>query len=869
MSLVSGPGRPDASALPEELQLAIEPHVKYIQSLDSRKDELEYWLTEHLRLNGLYWGLNSLHLLGRPNALPRDETIKFVLSCQDENGGFGAAPGHDAHLLYTCSAVQILAMVDALDDLEKLGKGEGGGKLAVGKYIASLQNRETGTFAGDEWGEKDTRFLYTAFNSLSLLHLMELVDMQKAVDYIVSCANFDGGYGVSPDAESHSGQIFACVGALSIAGRIDLVNCDKLGRWLSERQVEAGGLNGRPEKVEDVCYSWWVATSLKMIGRLHWIDGAKLTEFILKCQDPKEGGFADRPGDMVDVFHTNFGLAGLSLLEHPELEEVDPIYVPCYFDSLCPKNPQFSDISHLLTHISSKSHLANRFKLQIRAQAEEEARDKLENFDFWYRTHNLDGLLSERLAMKEQKKAAKDKKNRVSNGAVRSPVKKEEPGKEVALATTPVYRAPVPRMHLWPTTGVSRATPVADEWANSQVYETPTATRRVPNFEQSDTPAAANMLDPKLTTPFKPEDDVVTQKLTDSAKLKGIIWPGMDLFDSATPEMKRMRNQRKDGNVLEQMMALSAGIESSEISYFPNGEFRGSRDIFGPLSGENSPIMEKQPSPKKRRVRKPTFSDVNGNAPRLRAPRSRKPTATKSPEKRPSSSSMQELSTPGDLFLKPAPALNPLAAATFGQQFAPVTEEEDEFRMTMGGDMKQKRSFGIFQDAPEISPDRTESSLEDHRFDFANHGLPQYPNNSTFSSLISPTPAPKTSSMRTYGKENHRPDLLDYHQARRPAPVATHIYPPQYFNDSTFNPLYHGGYTRAFSYGDYQHGFNEDMKPLGYGSTFQGDFRQVAPMTRASQSQGQPSNSNNEAGPSNGMHYGIIMANAEISDPPG
>lgn len=151
------------------------------------------------------------------------------------------------------------------------------------------------------------------------------MDVDKAVEYIVSCANFDGGYGVSPGAESHSGQIFACLGALSIAKRIDVVNIDKLGRWLSERQVECGGLNGRPEKVEDVCYSWWVATSLAMIGRLHWIDGEKLTNFILKCQDTEEGGFADRPGDMVDVFHTCFGMAGLSLLGFHGVEEVDPI----------------------------------------------------------------------------------------------------------------------------------------------------------------------------------------------------------------------------------------------------------------------------------------------------------------------------------------------------------------------------------------------------------------------------------------------------------------------------------------------------------------------------------------------------------------
>ena len=28
---------------------------------------------------------------------------------------------------------------------------------------------------------------------------------------------------------------------------------------------------GRPEKLPDVCYSWWVLASLQIIGRIHWI----------------------------------------------------------------------------------------------------------------------------------------------------------------------------------------------------------------------------------------------------------------------------------------------------------------------------------------------------------------------------------------------------------------------------------------------------------------------------------------------------------------------------------------------------------------------------------------------------------------------
>ena len=155
---------------------------------------------------------------------------------------------------------------------------------------------------------------------------MSLVDVDKAVSHITACANFDGGYGTGPGAESHSGQIFTCVAALAIVDRLDLVDKEKLGRWLSERQVSCGGLNGRPEKDEDVCYSWWVLSSLAIIERTHWIDRDALTTFILKCQDTEMGGISDRPGNMVDVWHTQFGLCGLSLLGYPDLEAVDPVY---------------------------------------------------------------------------------------------------------------------------------------------------------------------------------------------------------------------------------------------------------------------------------------------------------------------------------------------------------------------------------------------------------------------------------------------------------------------------------------------------------------------------------------------------------------
>lgn len=123
--------------------------------------------------------------------------------------------------------------------------------------------------------------------------------------------------------------MFCCVGALAIAGALDAEGNepkDKLAWWLAERQTTDGGLNGRPEKVSDVCYSWWVLSSLRMLGRLEWIDKEALKRFILACQDAEAGGIADKPGNIPDVFHTFFGVAGLSLLGEEELEAVDAVY---------------------------------------------------------------------------------------------------------------------------------------------------------------------------------------------------------------------------------------------------------------------------------------------------------------------------------------------------------------------------------------------------------------------------------------------------------------------------------------------------------------------------------------------------------------
>lgn len=280
---------------------------------------MEAVASEHLRLNAVYWGLCCLQLLDAPaDTLDTTALRAWVLSCQDVTaGGFGAAPGHDPHVLTTLSAVQVLALLG--DPLLRDDAFVG----AVGKYLASLQRRD-GSFVGDAGGEVDTRFSYAALCCAYLLRCTDALDIHNAVAFIHQCRNFDGGFGATPGGESHAGQVFTCCAALALAGHpLEGRHARQLGAWLAARQLPCGGLNGRPQKQPDVCYTWWVLSSLTLLRRLHWIDAPAVAAFVLRAQDGVKGGIADRPDDEADVYHTFFGVGGLSLVAHPDVAPID------------------------------------------------------------------------------------------------------------------------------------------------------------------------------------------------------------------------------------------------------------------------------------------------------------------------------------------------------------------------------------------------------------------------------------------------------------------------------------------------------------------------------------------------------------------
>lgn len=47
---------------------------------------------------------------------------------------------------------------------------------------------------------------------------MDAIDINKAIEFVMKCMNFDGGFGSKPGAESHAGMIYCSIGLLSITG---------------------------------------------------------------------------------------------------------------------------------------------------------------------------------------------------------------------------------------------------------------------------------------------------------------------------------------------------------------------------------------------------------------------------------------------------------------------------------------------------------------------------------------------------------------------------------------------------------------------------------------------------------------------------
>lgn len=383
--------------------------------------------------------------------------------------------------------------------------------------------------------------------------------------------------------------------------------------------------------------------------------------------------------------------------------------------NICPKEPQFSDISHLLTHVASKGHLAQQFKAQVRARQDVSVRYKLDAYDRWYEKHQIEKLLSERMIAKDTKDsgstaskvkivagttARKRRTNKSENIiksegvldpqlcgsalAARSRSRQASAFTEQTFsedhdsqrsflgssAATPPQDRPspflsqpyhgynhrpyTPRMSEWQ--GAGSPYHAMTETSATKINRTPLPPAGLETDGESDyfqtflrSPTRTAYPDPSEITcrsadllhepssPVEPNNygnETKESSIKESGStlqspvLKGIKWPGMSLFDSASLDAQRLRNQKKDESVLEQMEHNSSMVQQMERIYWPDGSLKKNRLITGNV--DSSPLKEPTPPPrlpkrKRNKTDNPALTDLSTNVPvKGKKPRTRK-----------------------------------------------------------------------------------------------------------------------------------------------------------------------------------------------------------------------------------------------------
>ncbi|KAJ5096951.1 hypothetical protein N7456_007672 [Penicillium angulare] len=343
---------------------------------------------------------------------------------------------------------------------------------------------------------------------------------------------------------------------------------------------------------------------------------------------------------------------------------------------ICPGQPRFSDASHLLTHVASKSHLSHYFKLQVRSHQETEAIELLEQYDEWYNSNNLAQLLSDRMTSKDDRK--KKHKSHPKGPVGCSVQPEQESSRRSSIKDNSPTAAPALPEYLDPRLA-NGAEQMEHEFKSEDVsfvscYATPATSTAIDGHPIMEIEAhlrmgithsmgdfnhngehgeecgrVGNDYNPFPETPkhqrtrVRPDDmhsamsyeiadpfmenrmpsgasndlEADKERADEMARLKGILWPGMDIFDSATQQMRRKRNQKKDGNVLKMMEMTSLQVEPTELIFSPTGIFRKQRTITGNVE-DDSPLKGETPIPKRRlpRPKKEALRRADPNLPR-------------------------------------------------------------------------------------------------------------------------------------------------------------------------------------------------------------------------------------------------------------
>ena len=261
------------------------------------------------------------------------ETIKFIQSLQNADGGFLSAPQDPnvdqaprSSLRATSSAIRALKYFGG--ELPNRGKVE--------KYVASCFDATTGGFSDVPQGKPD--FFITAIGIMAVVELKMNEDpyVSKAIPFLTAAKEFedvrlaaagmeaakrfvpetvaawlrqmaelrndDGSYGKSKGEARMTGSVVALI--LRANGKLTDAEKKSSLQVLHNGQQTDGGFAKPDAKASDLETTYRVMRAYMMLKEKPK-DVAKLKEFVAKCRN-KDGGYGIAPGQPSNISGTYF-----------------------------------------------------------------------------------------------------------------------------------------------------------------------------------------------------------------------------------------------------------------------------------------------------------------------------------------------------------------------------------------------------------------------------------------------------------------------------------------------------------------------------------------------------------------------------------
>lgn len=267
----------------------------------------------------LYWLINSYAAMNHKiddttRKLVREKIRRNIVS--EGAQGIGSGVGQIGHCASTYASVLALVLIEDWETLLDI-------RSNLYRWFMSLK-QPNGSFIMHKNGESDTRSTYCVLVVSSLLGISTPELLHNTLKWVSTCQTYEGGFSGTPGTEAHGGYLYCALASYFLALKetpTDQLNVHAFLRWSVMRQHQLeGGLSGRTGKLVDGCYSYWVGATFPLLEMMletgSLFDREALQIYILKCCQSELGGFKDKPEKMVDFYHTNYVLCGLSITQH-------------------------------------------------------------------------------------------------------------------------------------------------------------------------------------------------------------------------------------------------------------------------------------------------------------------------------------------------------------------------------------------------------------------------------------------------------------------------------------------------------------------------------------------------------------------------